>query len=93
MKFEFIKPEKKDNRVPFRDLKAGDVFTISDPNSVKSSVYMKTKLPKSSSCTYDTINLDTGELGHYSDMMKEIIAIDQAFVYKQDTTLSMKLDS
>jgi hypothetical protein len=25
-------------------------------------------------------------------MMKEVIAIDQSFVYKQDTTLSMKLE-
>jgi len=93
MKFEFIKPEKRDNRVPFRDLKSSDVFTISDPNNVKSAVYMKVKVPKNSQCTYDTICLDTGELGYYSEMMKEVIAIDQTFVYKQDTTLSMKLES
>jgi hypothetical protein len=92
MKFEFNKLEKKDNRVAFRDLKPGDVFTISDPNAAKSTVFMKVKMPKGSTATYDTINMDTAELGYYGDMMKEIIAIDQAYVYKHSATLNIVLD-
>ena len=93
MQFEFLKPEKQDNRVPFRDLKPGDVFTISDPNNVKSGVYMKLKPSKNTQCTFDTMCLDTGDLGHYSEMMKEVITIDQAFVYKQQATLTIQLVS
>lgn len=92
MKFEFNKLEKKDNKMAFRDLKPGDVFTISDPNAVKSTVFMKVKMPKGSTATHDALNMDTAELGSYSEMMKEIIVIDQAFVYKHSATLTITLD-
>jgi len=93
MKVEFIKEEKKDNKVSFKDLKPGDVFTIADPKVAKSTVYMKIKFGKNySNSSVDTINLETGEVTAYSDTMKEIISIDQAFVYKQTAIIDILLD-
>lgn len=93
MKIEFIKEDKKDNRVSFKDLKAGDVFTIADPKVAKSTVYMKIKIAKNySASVVDTINLETGEVSAYADTMKEVISIDQAFVYKQNAIIDILLD-
>jgi len=93
MKIEFIKEDKKDNRVPFKDLKVGDVFTIADPKIAKSTVYMKVKIGKNYTASgVDTINLETGEVSAYSDTMKEVISIDQAFVYKQNAIIDILLD-
>jgi hypothetical protein len=93
MKVEFIKENKKDNKYKFSELKPGDIFTISDPKVVKSTIYMKIKPNKNqSSSNLDTINLETGELSIYSDTMKEVISIDQLFVHKHEAVISIKLD-
>lgn len=93
MKVEFIKENKKDNKYKFSELKNGDIFTISDPKVAKSTLYMKVKANKNfSTTTLDCINLETGELSMYSETMKEVISIDQMFVFKHEAVISIKLD-
>lgn len=93
MKVTFIQPDKKDNKVSFSDLKAGDVFTVADPKASKVSTFMKIKPGKNySSSTVDTINLDTGEASIFTDTKKEIISVDQLFVYKVNAEMTVKLD-
>lgn len=93
MKVSFIHPDKKDNKIPFNELKIGDVFTIADPKMSKSSCYMKIKAGKNYSSTIlDCINLETGEASVFSDTKKEIISVDQLFVYKVGAELTIKVD-
>lgn len=93
MKVTFIQPDKKDNKVSFSDLKPGDVFTVADPKASKVSTFMKIKPGKNySSSTVDTINLDTGEASIFTDTKKEIISVDQLFVYKVNAEMTIKLD-
>ena len=92
MKIQFIQPDKKDNKVSFSDLKIGDVFTIADPAASKVTTFMKVKPAKNYTSPIDVLNLDTGEISVFSDTKKEIISIDQLFVYKVNAELSIKLD-
>ena len=92
MKIQFIQPDKKDNKVSFNDLKTGDVFTIADPTASRVTTYMKVKPAKNYTSSIDVLNLDTGEISVFSDTKKEIISIDQLFVYKVNAELSIKLD-
>jgi len=92
MKIQFIQPDKKDNKVLFNDLKAGDIFTIADPKASKVTTFMKVKPGKNYTSTLDAINLDTGEISVFSDTKKEIISVDQLFVYKVNAELLIKLD-
>jgi len=92
MKIQFIQPDKKDNKVLFNDLKAGDIFTVADPKASKVTTFMKVKPGKNYTSTLDVINLDTGEISVFSDTKKEIISVDQLFVYKVNAELSIKLD-
>ena len=92
MKIQFIQPDKKDNKVLFNDLKAGDIFTVADPKASKVTTFMKVKPGKNYTSTLDVINLDTGEISVFSDTKKEIISVDQLFVYKVNAELLIKLD-
>ena len=92
MKVTFIQPDKKDNKVPFSDLKVGDIFTVADPKASKVTTFMKIKPNKNYTSSLDTINLDTGEASVFSDTKKEIIAVDQLFVYKVNAEMTIKLD-
>lgn len=92
MKVKFIYPEKKDNKVSFQDLKAGDTFTISDPKSVKSEVYMKIGKGKNDSFSQDTVVLSDGRLACFYDLKREIITQDQLFVYKVDAEISVSVE-
>ena len=93
MKVTFIQPDKKDNKMSFSDLKVGDVFTIADPKMSKASCYMKIKPAKNyTSTNLDCINLDTGEISIFSDTKKEVISVDQLFVYKVNAEIQVKLD-
>ena len=92
MKIQFIQPDKKDNKVLFNDLKIGDIFTVADPKASKVTTFMKVKPGKNYTSTLDVINLDTGEISVFSDTKKEIISVDQLFVYKVNAELSIKLD-
>lgn len=92
MKVTFIQPDKKDNKVSFSDLKVGDVFTIADPKASKVTTFMKIKPGKNYTSSLDVINLDTGEISIFTDTKKEIISVDQLFVYKVNAEMSIKLD-
>ena len=92
MKVTFIQPDKKDNKVSFNDLKSGDIFTVADPKASKVSTFMKIKPNKNYSSSLDVINLDTGEASVFTDTKKEIISVDQLFVYKVNAELTIKLD-
>lgn len=93
MKVTFVQPDKKDNKVSFSDLKPGDVFTIADPKASKVSTFMRIKPGKNyTSSTVDVINIDTGEASIFSDTKKEIISVDQLFVYKVNAEMTIKLD-
>lgn len=93
MKVNFLQQEKKDNKFAFSDLKVGDVFTIADPKMSKSSCYMKIKVSKNySPSQLDCINLETGEISIFSDTKKEVISVDQLFVYKINAEITVKLD-
>ncbi|NBP02058.1 MAG: hypothetical protein EBU90_18395 [Proteobacteria bacterium] len=92
MKVTFVQPEKKDNKFSFNDLKVGDVFTIADPRASKVTTFMKIKPGKNYSSPLDVINLDTGEVSVFTDTKKEIISVDQLFVYKVNAEMTIKLD-
>jgi len=92
MKVNFIKVEKKDNRVDFSELKAGDVFSLADPKATKVELYMKVGKPKGDNTSYDTIVLESGKLSNLYDLKREAITQDQLFVYKVDAEISVKLD-
>jgi len=92
MKVTFVQPDKKDNKVSFNDLKVGDVFTIADPKASKVTTFMKIKVGKNYTSAVDVINLDTGEVSVFSDTKKEIISVDQLFVYKVNAEITVKLD-
>lgn len=93
MKVTFVQPDKKDNKVSFSDLKPGDVFTIADPKASKVSTFMRIKPGRNyTSSTVDVINIDTGEASIFSDTKKEIISVDQLFVYKVNAEMTIKLD-
>lgn len=93
MKVTFTQPDKKDNKVAFSDLKVGEVFTIADPKMSKGTCYMKIKVNKNyTSSGLDCINLETGEISVFSDTKKEIISVDQLFVYKVGAELTIKVD-
>lgn len=93
MKVTFIQPDKKDNKISFSDLKPGDVFTVADPKASKVSTFMKIKPGRNySSSNLDVINLDTGESSVFTDTKKEIISVDQLFVYKVNAEMTIKLD-
>ena len=92
MKVTFIQPEKKDNKYSFNDLKAGDIFTLADPKASKVSTFMKIKSGKNYSSSLDVVNLDTGEASIFTDTKKEIISVDQLFVYKVNAEMTIKLD-
>ena len=53
---------------------------------------MKIKPNKNYSSSLDVINLDTGEASVFTDTKKEIISVDQLFVYKVNAELTIKLD-
>jgi len=92
MKVTYIQPDKKDNKIPFSDLKPGDIFTVADPKASKVTTFMKIKPTKNYTSSLDTINLDTGEASVFSDTKKEIITVDQLFVYKVNAEMTIKLD-
>lgn len=90
MKIEF-KKDVYDNKVKFESLKAGDTFSFGDPKSCNHEVFMKINSPKEISSTYDCINLGNGRLSSYYTFKREIISVDQEFVYKLDATLNVVL--
>lgn len=93
MKVTFIQPDKKDNKISFSDLKPGDVFTVAGPKASKVSTFMKIKPGRNySSSNLDVINLDTGESSVFTDTKKEIISVDQLFVYKVNAEMTIRLD-
>jgi len=93
MKVTFTQPDKKDNKVTFSDLKVGDVFTIADPKMSKGTCYMKIRVSKNYTApSLDCINLESGEISVFSDTKKEIISVDQLFVYKVNAEINVKID-
>jgi len=93
MKVTFTQPDKRDNKIPFSELKVGDVFTIADPKMSKVTCYMKTKVSKYyTASNLDCINLETGEISIFSDTKKEVISVDQLFVYKVNAEINVKVD-
>jgi len=93
MKVTFTQPDKKDNKVTFSDLKVGDVFTIADPKMSKGTCYMKIRVGKNYTApSLDCINLESGEISVFSDTKKEIISVDQLFVYKVNAEINVKID-
>lgn len=92
MKVTFVQPDKKDNKFSFSDLKVGDVFTIADPKASKVTTFMKIKPGKNYTSSLDVLNLDTGEASIFTDTKKEIISVDQLFVYKVNAEMTIKLD-
>jgi len=92
MKVTFVQPDKKDNKFSFNDLKVGDIFTIADPRASKVTTFMKIKPGKNYSSSLDVINLDTGEASVFTDTKKEVISVDQLFVYKVNAEMTIKLD-
>jgi len=93
MKVTFTQPDKKDNKIPFSELKVGDVFTIADPKMSKGTCYMKTRVSKYyTASNLDCINLETGEISMFSDTKKEVISVDQLFVYKVNAEINVKVD-
>lgn len=93
MKVTFLQPDKKDNKLAFSDLKVGEVFTIADPKMSKGTCYMKIKIGKNyTQSNLDCINLETGEISVFSDTKKEVISVDQLFVYKVNAEINVKVD-
>jgi len=91
MKIEF-KKDILDNRVKFEALKSGDIFSFGDPNACNHDVFMKITVPKDVTSSYDVINLGNGKLNSYYNFKREVISIDQEFVYKLDAHVVVKLN-
>lgn len=92
MKVNFLRQDKKDNKIDFNDLKAGETFSLADPKNVKVEVYMKVGKGKNDSCSYDTIVLESGKLANLYDLKRETITQDQLFVYKLNTEINVLVD-
>lgn len=91
MKIEF-KKDTYDNKFKFENLKAGDIFSFGDPKACNHEVFMKINPPKDIANTYDCINLGNGRLSSYYNFKREIISVDQEFVYKLEATVTVILD-
>lgn len=81
-----IKKEEHDIKTTFATLKAGETFSFADPHACKSEVFMKLS-PTRDQSGIEVVNLDSGKVGPYANFKKEIISVDQDFVYRLDAQL------
>lgn len=81
-----IKKEEHDLKTTFSALKPGDLFSFADPRACKAGVFMKLN-PSRDQANLEVVDLDSGKVGQYINFKKEIISVDQDFVYKLDAQL------
>jgi len=91
MKVNFVQPDKKDNKCHFSEIKPGEIFSFSDPKASKTEIYMRIK-SKDSNYPFDTVVLSDGRIGQFTDLKKEIISVDQLFVYRLNAEINVKVE-